>query len=114
TVSLWRSRLRSGEAQTPPIDVFITAYGEPPALVRQTMRAARDMELPHRTIVLDDGRSDTLRTVAEDEGVEYFRRDGREHAKAGNVNAALGRTDGEFVVIFDADFVPEPDFLITI
>ncbi|MDX6230167.1 MAG: hypothetical protein QOI76_3557 [Frankiales bacterium] len=113
-VSLYRSRLRSGEAPTPTMDVFITAYGEPPALVRRTMRAARDMSLPHRTIVLDDGRNEVLRAVAQEEGVDYFRRDGREHAKAGNVNAALARTDGEFVVIFDADFVPEPDFLITI
>lgn len=56
-VALWRNRLRSG-ADVPAIDVFITAYGEPPALVRKTIRAARDMSLPHRTWVLDDGRSD--------------------------------------------------------
>jgi cellulose synthase (UDP-forming) len=113
-VSMWRNRLSVQSSPPPTMDVFITAYGEPPELVRRTMQAARAMSLEHRTIVLDDGRSDVLRDIAREEDVEYQRRDGREHAKAGNVNAALERTDGEFVVILDADFVPESDFLLTI
>jgi uncharacterized membrane protein len=32
-------------------------------------------------------------------------------AKAGNLNHALGLTDGELVCVFDADHVPRPDFL---
>ena len=110
-VTIWRNQLRDGAA-SPGIDVFITAYGEPPELLLATMRAARDMELPHRTWVLDDGRSDVLARICAREGVGYLRRDGREDAKAGNVNAALARTDGEYVVVFDADHVPEPSFLL--
>jgi cellulose synthase (UDP-forming) len=112
-VTVWRNRLRAG-AGAPSIDVFITAYGEPPDLVRNTVRAARDMRIPHRTWVLDDGRSDVLERICAREGVGYLRRAGREHAKAGNVNAALSRTSGEYVVIFDADHIPEPDFLLQV
>lgn len=112
-VTVWRNRLRAG-VEVPSIDVFITAYGEDPELVRTTLSAARDMELPHQTWVLDDGASDVLGRICADEGVGYLRRDGREHAKAGNVNAALAGTSGEFVVIFDADHVPEPSFLIQV
>jgi cellulose synthase (UDP-forming) len=112
-VAIWRSRLRSG-ADVPSIDVFITAYGEPPELIRKTIRAARDMNLPHQTWVLDDGRSDVVKELCAIENVGYLRRSGREHAKAGNVNAALAGTTGEYVVIFDADHVPEPDFLIQV
>jgi cellulose synthase (UDP-forming) len=112
-VTVWRNRLRAG-AESPTIDVFITAYGEAPELVRTTMRAARDMELPHRTWVLDDGDSDIVRGICTEEGVGYLRRDGGRHAKAGNVNAALARTSGEYVVIFDADHVPEPNFLVQV
>ena len=97
---------------TPSIDVFITACGEPLEIVTGTIRAARDMRVEHRTWVLDDGRSDELRAVCAGEGVGYLRRDGREHAKAGNVNAGLARTTGEFVLILDADHVPSPDFLV--
>src|SRR5947207_3073317 len=92
-VTVWRNRLRAG-GEVPGIDVFVTAYGEPPELVLATARAARDMDLPHRTWVLDDGRSDELERMCAAEGVGYLRREGREHAKAGNVNAALARTSG--------------------
>jgi cellulose synthase (UDP-forming) len=112
-VTVWRNRLRAG-AEAPSIDVFITAYGEEPEMVRRTMRAAREMELPHRTILLDDGDSDDLRRIAAEEGLDYLRRPGGLHAKAGNVNAGLARTDGEYIVIFDADHVPEPSFLISV
>ena len=113
-VSVYREQLRSGGVEVPSIDVFITAYGEAPELVRTTMRAARDMDLPHKTWVLDDGDDDELERICAQEGVGYLRREGGQHAKAGNVNAALARTNGEFIVIFDADHVPEPSFLIQV
>jgi cellulose synthase (UDP-forming) len=110
-VYAWRRRLLTGELK-PTIDVFITVYGEPLEIVLVTIRAARDMTVEHRTWVLDDGDSDELRDVAAREGVGYLRRKEHLHAKAGNINAALRRTDGEFVVIVDADHVPSPDFLV--
>ena len=106
-----RRQLATGE-WAPAVDVFITACGEPLEIVIGTIRAARDMRAEHNTWVLDDGRSDELRAACEREGVGYLRREGREHAKAGNVNAGLARTTGEFVLILDADHVPSPDFLI--
>ncbi len=110
-VYAFRRRLLSGE-QVATVDVFITVCGEPIDIVVGTIRAARDMHLPHRTWVLDDGGSDELRDICQDEGVGYLRRNDRAHAKAGNVNAGLARTDGEFVAILDADHVPSPDFLV--
>ena len=107
----WRRRLVSGEL-TPTIDVLITVCGEPLDIVLGTVRAARDMQLAHKTWVLDDGRSDELRDACLTEGVLYLRRSSSEHAKAGNVNAGLARTTGEFVVVLDADHVPSPDFLV--
>lgn len=110
-VYAFRRRLLSGEQAT-TVDVLITACGEPIDILLGTLRAARDMELPHRSWVLDDGHSDELRDVCRAEGVGYLRREDRAGAKAGNVNAALARTDGEFFVILDADHVPSPDFLV--
>jgi cellulose synthase (UDP-forming) len=42
----------------------------------------------------------------------YLTRTHRQDAKAGNINAALSRTTGDIVVIFDIDHAPKPDFLI--
>lgn len=110
-VYTWRRKLAIGEL-TPSVDVFITVYGEPLDIVLGTIRAARDMQVAHRVWVLDDGDSDELRAAAAHERVGYLRREIHDHAKAGNVNAGLRRTTGEFVVILDADQVPSPDFLV--
>lgn len=110
-VYAWRRRLTTGDL-TPSIDVFITVYGEPLEFVLITMRAVRDMRVAHNTWVLDDGENDDVRAACAAEGVGYLRRKEHLHAKAGNINAALRRTDAEFVVIFDADHVPSPDFLL--
>jgi cellulose synthase (UDP-forming) len=94
------------------VDVFITTYGEDLAVIRRTVQAAVAMHGRHRTYVLDDGHSDDVRRLARSSGAHYFRRPERDHAKAGNVNAALARTSGQFFVILDADFVPSEHFLV--
>lgn len=93
------------------VDVFIPVYGEPLEEIRQTALAARDMYGLHKTYILDDGKSDEVKALAETIGVNYIRRPRNEHAKAGNINYALGQTNGTFFAVLDADFVAEPRFL---
>jgi cellulose synthase (UDP-forming) len=93
------------------VDVFVPTYDESVGLLRKTVIAAREMRLPHRTWVLDDGRRDEVRQMCDELGVGYLTRNSNEHAKAGNINAALTRTDGEFVVVLDADFIALPQLL---
>ena len=57
-----------------------------------------------------------MREVAERLGIGYITRsedwrDRPRHAKAGNLNNALFQTSGEFLLILDADQVPQPDVL---
>ena len=56
--------------------------------------------------ILDDGRRESFRRFAEEVGVGYLTRPDNCHAKAGNLNHALERIDGELVAIFDCDHVP--------
>jgi cellulose synthase (UDP-forming) len=93
------------------VDVFITVYGEDLATIEKTLVAAVAMRGQHLTWVLDDGRSDEVRDLAARHGARYIRRLTSHGAKAGNVNHALSIAKGEFFAIFDADFVPKPDFL---
>lgn len=46
-------------------------------------------------------------------GVQYIIRPDNHHAKAGNLNHALQKTDGELVAIFDCDHLPTRSFLKT-
>lgn len=93
------------------VDVFITTYGEPIDVIEKTVTAARDMIGSHETYILDDGKSDKVKELADRLKVHYIRREVNEGAKAGNINHALSVTSGEFFVIFDADFMPMPGFL---
>ncbi len=93
------------------IDVFITVYGENLATIRRTATAAIALRGEHLTWILDDGESDAVRDLAAELGARYVRRLSNSGAKAGNVNHALSISSGEFYAIFDADFVPNEDFL---
>lgn len=109
TPSRWPMHLGETEAT---VDVFITTYGEPAHIIRETVTAALAMRGAHITWVLDDGHSDEIRDLAADLGARYVRRLSSGGAKAGNVNHALSLATGRFFAIFDADFVPAPEFLI--
>lgn len=93
------------------VDVLITVYGESLDVIETTARAAMAMHGRHTTWILDDGDSDEVRDLAKFLGCRYVRRLGSSGAKAGNVNNALSVAKAEFFVIFDADFVANPEFL---
>ena len=69
--------------------------------------------------VLDDSTDETgriadlavQRFVAQGIDIKYFHRDDRSGYKAGALEAGLKVARGEFVAIFDADFIPTVDFL---
>ncbi|MBG6054404.1 cellulose synthase (UDP-forming) [Salinibacterium sp. CAN_S4] len=107
--SRWNMYLDAAQATT---DVFITTYGEPVHIIRETVTAAMAMRGSHITWVLDDGKSDEVRDMAAELGARYVRRLSSGGAKAGNVNHALSLSKGRFFAIFDADFVPSPEFLV--
>lgn len=65
----------------------------------------------HRTWILDDGDSAEVRDIASELGCRYLTRITHQGAKAGNINHALSVAKAEFFCIFDADFVPNENFL---
>lgn len=95
----------------PSVDVFITVAGEPTEIVEQTLQAVVAIQHPHRTFILDDGKSREMRVLARQYGAQYITRQDRAFAKSGNLNNGLIYANGEFFAIFDADQVPTADFL---
>ncbi|ALX04977.1 MULTISPECIES: glycosyltransferase [Aeromicrobium] len=118
-MTMWRSKRRPAPPDAPPdatVDVFITTYNEPLDLVQRTALAAAEIRHPHQTWILDDGNRPELAAWAEQHGIGCLHRtadwvDRPRHAKAGNINNALMATEGEFILILDADQVPTPDIL---
>ncbi|MBC2644195.1 MULTISPECIES: glycosyltransferase [unclassified Rhodococcus (in: high G+C Gram-positive bacteria)] len=118
-LTMWRLRTRPTPAPPPhdlTVDVFITTYNEPDDLVLATATAAHRIRYPHTTWILDDGDRPELAAAADELGVRYMTRAASwtnkpRHAKAGNLNNALMLTEGEFILILDADQVPDPEIL---
>ena len=99
--------------QLPSVDVYIPTYNEPLDVLEKTVTGALCLDYPSFNVwVLDDGRRPWLKEFCEDKGVGYITRPDNAHAKAGNINHALTKTSGEFVALFDADFIVQRDFLM--
>ena len=129
-----RARARQLEHDDlPTVDVYIPTYNEDPELLAMTVIAAVGLDYPREKFtvwILDDGGTDQkcnqenpkkakearerrieLTALAEELGAKYLTRARNEHAKAGNMNNGLGQSNGELIVVFDADHVPMREFL---
>jgi cellulose synthase (UDP-forming) len=97
---------------TPTVDVFIPTYDEPEVILKRTILGCQALDYPHKEIyILDDTRRPAVEDLAHQLGCHYLTRPDNRYAKAGNLNAAIARTSGDLIAVFDADFVPTTNFL---
>lgn len=98
----------------PTVDIYIPTYNEALSVVRPTVLASLGLDWPRdkfSVYILDDGVRPEFRAFAEEVGAGYITRSQHTHAKAGNLNNALSKTQGEYIAIFDCDHVPTRSFL---
>ncbi|MEM9996264.1 MAG: glycosyltransferase [Bacteroidota bacterium] len=123
-----RARQGSGSAESSParavwptITVQLPLYNEH-AVAERLIDACAQLDYPADRLdiqVLDDSTDVTRALVAQrvaywqDRGVpiRHLHRADRSGFKAGALAAGLDTAHGEFVAIFDADFIPAPDVL---
>ena len=91
-------------------------------VVGRLLEAVARLDYPEDRLeiqVLDDSTDDTTELIAQqvvalqEQGrlIYHVRRGHRSGFKAGALAEGLGQAQGEFLAVFDADFVPPPDFL---
>lgn len=108
--------------QLPDVLVQLPLFNEPSVAV-QLLNAAARLDYPRgqlRVQVLDDSTDDTPQIIAAHLALidpdrtlfDHIRRPDRSGYKAGALQYGLGLNIAPFVAIFDADFVPPPDFLL--
>jgi len=112
TRSLDRTTTPPDAAFSPSVDIFVASYNEGADILMRTLVGCQAIDYPNKNVyLLDDGRRPEIAELCAKLGVNYIDRQDNHGAKAGNLNHALGRTKGEFVVTFDADHVPVDSFL---
>ncbi|HMF99248.1 MAG TPA: glycosyltransferase, partial [Vicinamibacterales bacterium] len=121
-----RNRDKEPTAQ-PPLDplpvvtIQLPLYNEM-YVADRLIDAVAAIEYPRELLeiqVLDDSTDETRsiaelavrRLAAQGVGIKYYHRTDRRGFKAGALEAGLKVARGEFVAIFDADFIPTADFL---
>ena len=96
----------------PPVDIFIPTYNEPAFILRRTVIGCQALDYANKKVhLLDDTKRPEIKLLAKELGCEYITRPDNIHAKAGNINHATALTNGELIVVFDADFIPTKNFL---
>ncbi|SDQ66718.1 SGNH hydrolase domain-containing protein [Quadrisphaera sp. DSM 44207] len=110
-----RSRVRTYRPSAwPTVDVFLPTAGEPLEVLQNTYHHVSRMQWPAtlEVYVLDDGARDDVRALAHEHGFHYLSRSDRGRLKkAGNLRFGYEHSSGDLIAIFDADFVPRPDYL---
>jgi cellulose synthase (UDP-forming) len=107
-----------GLPHPPRVDVLIATYNEEQNILTRTIVGALGIDYRNfRVSVLDDGRRPWLKELCRAKGAGYLTRPDNRHAKAGNINHALGvlftaANPPEFIAVLDADFVPQSNFLL--
>jgi len=109
------------ESDLPPVLIQLPIYNEQ-YVVPRLLEAMTHLDYPKdrlRIQVLDDSTDETVKIVAD--LVNHYQQNGwqmtqvrrpiRSEFKAGAMQYGLGVDDAPFIAIFDADFVPSPDFL---
>ena len=116
-----QARPKGDLAEMPCVTVQLPIYNEA-FVAERVIEAACEIEYPRELLeiqVLDDSIDDTTeiaaacveRMCAAGHDVKYLHRADRTGYKAGALQAGLKQARGEFVAVFDADFVPNRDIL---
>jgi cellulose synthase/poly-beta-1,6-N-acetylglucosamine synthase-like glycosyltransferase len=106
----------------PPVTVQLPMYNEA-RVAERVIRAVCALDYPRDKLqiqVLDDSTDECAEVVRRccermrqaGHPVEHHHRTNRAGYKAGALHAGLHTATGELVAMFDADFVPHPDFLM--
>ncbi len=111
-------------AELPRITVQLPIYNEQ-YVIDRLIKACCGLDYPRDKLdiqLLDDSTDETREVAsatieryrAAGHPIEYIHRDNRIGYKAGALDYGLGTARGEFVAIFDADFVPPRDWLMQV
>jgi cellulose synthase/poly-beta-1,6-N-acetylglucosamine synthase-like glycosyltransferase len=109
------------EGALPRVTIQLPLFNEA-TVVERLLDAAAALDYPRNRLqiqILDDSTDETVgRAQARAEAwqargvrMEHLRRGTREGFKAGALQWGMARAEGEFFLILDADFVPEPDLI---
>ncbi|MDP3183480.1 MAG: cellulose synthase catalytic subunit [Desulfobaccales bacterium] len=117
---IWHLRYHRPEGCKPlkdqAVDIFVPCCGEPFKIIKTTLAAVRGISHSSMEVfVLDDAASPQVAALAQSLGFHYLSRPlaglSLQDSKSGNLNFGLSCSQGEFILVLDADQVPDREIL---
>ena len=109
-------RLLNAFESPPFFSIIIPSHGTEFKILENTLDATQRINYKKfEIIVSDNGKNKTVATALEEychkNDIIYHHKKDERGFKAGNINAVLSLTKGEYIVILDSDHVPDPEIL---
>jgi len=116
-----KAKYEFADEDLPHVTVQLPLFNEM-YVVERLVKAVAEIDYPRDRLeiqVLDDSTDETVKIAsatvanyaAQGFDIHYIHRDDRTGFKAGALEKGMKTAKGELIAIFDADFVPKPDFL---
>lgn len=120
--STYHPQMPDDESAWPQVTIQLPLYNEP-HVVERLLDAIATIHYPPEKLdiqVLDDSTDETTTRAANKISelsknglpIRLIHRENRIGYKAGALAYGLQQTNGEYLAVFDADFMPDPDFLL--
>jgi cellulose synthase (UDP-forming) len=97
----------------PSVDIFLPICGEETEVLKKTFLAVEQLNYARKTVyVLDDKGDPEHELLTKQSNFFYLSRENKgQMEKAGNIKYGYERSNGDYIVILDADFAPHPNFI---
>jgi cellulose synthase/poly-beta-1,6-N-acetylglucosamine synthase-like glycosyltransferase len=114
--------IRDWTNKSPKVSVHVALYNEE-RVVDRLLTACSKLDYPnYEVVIVDDSKDGTVKVLKEwilnqlktnERKIKIYHRGSRKGFKGGALNEAIRHTDprAEYVMVLDADFVPEPDII---
>ncbi len=100
----------------PEVDILIATHTEEKELLYKTVNACKFLKYPDKNKIniylCDDTNRPEIKSLADEMQINYITILNNKHAKAGNLNNAINKTNSPLIVTLDADMIAKSDFLL--
>ncbi|MFX0051060.1 MAG: glycosyltransferase [Candidatus Hermodarchaeota archaeon] len=107
---------RHSPTKRPSFSIIIPSHGTPFSVLKNTLLETLKIDYDDYEIIVSDNGQDPkvtkqLMEFCEENQIKFFHKPDTRGFKAGNINAVLHKTRGDFIVILDSDHIPIPTLL---
>lgn len=102
--------------ESPFFSIIIPSHGTSFPVLKKTLEGALKIDYDQYEIIVSDNGQDLnvtgqLKEFCEENQIQFYHKQDRRGFKAGNINAVIDKTNGEFIVILDSDHIAVPNLL---